>query len=167
MARLSKLRLVAVAILPLAISLWLSVPSFQPAEEVVRGQASKASVCLGICSDVLEVGGRKLACKADLFGVSYSCKKKLLQAGEVEATYVKLPSIASSIGMSQIDGTLIMLRRDGETVYSGSTSHHVWKAVYGGWVFNAVYWPLAFLVAWLWPQSWLHRRLRRRYAGEA
>ena len=167
MPKLSALRLAAVALLPVAISLWLSVPAFQPEPQVVAGQAAKSKVCLGLCSDVLLINNLAIACKSDLFGVSYSCKDKLLQAGEVEATYVRLPSVASILGQSRIEGTLVRLRRDGEVVYSSSVSHHVWRAVYGGWVFNAIYWPIAGLVAWLWPQSWLHRKLRRRYKREA
>src|SRR6185369_5504424 len=117
-------------------------------------------VCLGVCSDVLIVQNLAIACSADLLGVSYSCQENLLRPGQVEATYVRLPSLASFVGVSRIDGTLVGLRRDGEVVYSSTVSDHVWHAAYGGWVFHAVYWPLVGLIAWRWPKSWLARRFR-------
>ena len=28
----------------------------------------------------------------------------------------------------------------------------VWAELYGGWVFNAIYWPIAGLAIWRWPR---------------
>jgi hypothetical protein len=144
----------------MGISLWLSVPAFQPTPQIARGSSAKSKVCLGICSDVLTVQNLAIACNADLLGVSYSCEENMLRPGHVEATYVRLPSLASLVGLSRIDGTLVGLQRDGEVVYLSSVSDHVWHAAYGGWVFNAIYWPIVGLVAWRWPKSWLVRRVR-------
>ena len=163
----SELRIAALASLPVAIAVWLSIPAFQPAPQVHQGTAGQATICLGLCSQALAVGNLVLACKADLLGVAYSCNERIVTAGSVEVTYVRLPSLASLLGLSRTDGTLLMLKRDGKTVYSSSISQHVWQSLYGGWVFHAVYWPIAGFVVWLWPHSWFSRKFRERHRGEA
>ena len=162
-----ELRIAAVASLPVVVAVLLSVPAFQPTTRVHQGIAGQATVCLGLCSQALAVGNLILACKTDLLGVAYSCNERFVTAGNVEATYVRLPSVASLFGLARMDGTLLELKRDGRTLYSSSISQQVWQSMYGGWVFHAIYWPVAGLFVWLWPQSWFSRKFRERHRGEA
>ena len=146
------LRVVGASLPPLLVSLWLSVPFLQPALQVTQGSMGRATVCLVRCAEVIKVGDVLIACKADLLGVPYACRERWLQAGEVTATYARLPSLASIVGMPATVGTLVQLQRDGQVVFPRSVSSQVWAAVYGGWVFHAVYWPLAGLIIWRWPR---------------
>jgi len=146
MARVPWLRIAAVSAAPMLFGIWLSIPALQPAKQLVSGSSSSTSTCLVLCADVLEVSGTKLGCGIDLLGVPYSCRSRLLQPGAVNATYVALPTLAGLFGVSRTEGTLIRLKRDGTVVYSKSVSQQVWSALYGGWVFNAIYWPIAGIV---------------------
>jgi hypothetical protein len=149
-------------LLPILVSLWLSIPTFQPKLQFVQGPATQANVCLIKCADALSVQGILVGCKVDLLGVPYSCRDKILEPGEAQVTYAKLPSLASLLGFARTSGSLVRLERDGQLIYSRSVSSQVWSALYGGWVFNAVYWPLVALIVWLWPESYAARKLKRR-----
>ena len=153
------LRIAGVSTPPLLLALWLSVPLLQPARQTVAGPAESAQACLVFCAQVLKVGPAMLSCRADFLGTPYDCRNKLLQPGAVTAEYAALPSLAALLGLAPTQGTLLRLRRDGEVVFSRSVSQQVWAALYGGWVFNALYWPLAGLVIWRWPQSRMARRI--------
>jgi hypothetical protein len=149
-------------LLPIAVSFWLSIPAFQPKPQFIQGPASHTTACLIKCAEVLSVQGVLIGCKVDLLGVIYTCAEKILQPGEAQVTYAKLPSLASLLGFARTSGTLVELKRDGQLIYSRSVSSQVWSAIYGGWVFNAVYWPLVALIVWLWPESYAARKLKRK-----
>ncbi len=156
------LRIAIAGLLPMLVSLWLSIPAFQPLPQIIQGHSTPAEVCLVKCANVLSVQGVLIGCKADLLGVPYSCREQLLAPGDARVTYAKLPSLASLLGFARTSGTLVRLERDGQLIYSRSVTDQVWAAIYGGWVFNTVYWPLVALIGWLWPQSYAARKLRRR-----
>jgi hypothetical protein len=153
------LRIACVAAPPLLLTLWLSIPLLQPARQTASGTAERTRVCLVLCADVLKVGDTTLSCRADFLGTPYDCREKLLQPGAAVAQYAALPSLAALLGLAPTQGTLLRLQRDGVTVYSRSVAQQVWAALYGGWVFNAIYWPLMGLVIWRWPHSRLARRV--------
>ena len=152
-------RVAALSLPPLVVSLWLSVPAFQPALQSAQGTVGRASSCVLLCADVIQIQGLLINCKADLLGVPYACDERLLRSGEAEATYAWLPSLAGLLGLTDVAGTLTKLQRDGKTVFARSVSSQVWAAMYGGWVFNAIYWPIAGLILWRWPQSRFSRRI--------
>lgn len=156
------LRYPVAALLPVAVSLWLSTPSVQPKPKVIEGNVTREHACLIKCADVLGVEGLLIGCKVDLLGVPYTCRDNLLQSGVARVTYAAIPSLASLLGFARTSGTLVRLERDGQVVYSRSVSSQVWSALYGGWVFHAVYWPLVALIVWLWPTSYAARKLGRR-----
>lgn len=153
------LRIAFAAAPPLLLTLWLSIPPLQPARQTVSGAAERTRVCLVLCADVLKVGSVTLACNVDFLGAPYDCREKLLQPGVAEAEYAALPSLASLLGLAPTAGTLLRLQRDGVTVFSRSVAQQVRAALYGGWVFNAIYWPLMALIIWRWPHSRLARRV--------
>lgn len=153
------LRIAFVAAPPLLLTLWLSVPLLQPARQTVSGAVEPTRVCLVLCADVMKVGNTTLGCRADFLGAPYDCREKLLQPGVAEAQYAALPSLAALLGLAPTQGTLLRLQRDGVTVYARSVAQQVWAALYGGWVFNAIYWPLMGLVIWRWPDSRMARRV--------
>jgi hypothetical protein len=156
-------RIVFMGALPLVVTLWLSVPAFQPQPIELRGAATRSQACLWFwCADVLQVGSTKLACQADLIGVPYSCRSKLLQSGDAVVRYAPLPSLAGWLGLAPTEGLLLRLERDGQLVSSRSLHQQVWQALYGGWVFHMVYWPLVGFLAWRWPRSaWVQRIWQR------
>jgi hypothetical protein len=149
------------ALVPMAVTLWLQLPASRPVPQTVQGLARPSVACLGLCAPVLEVGGLKLSCKADLLGVPYACREKLYVHGEVTATYATLPSASRLVGQQQIDGVLVRLEHDGQILYKRSVSGQVWRMFYGGWVFHAVWWPLVLLLTWGRP---LWRALKTRLA---
>jgi hypothetical protein len=153
------LRVAVVSAPPLLATLWLSVPAWQPQPVVVSGTLKAGHACLGLCAEVVAVEGLRLACNADLFGVPYDCPARLLAPGPVTASYAPLPSVAGVLGLAPTAGVLTRLEREGQLVHRRSVRQLVWSALYGGWVFNAVYWTLAGLVIWLWPQSRFSRRV--------
>lgn len=130
-----------------------------PPRQTVSGTAERTRVCLVICADMLKIGDVILSCRADFLGAPYDCREKLLQPGAVQASYAALPSLAALFGLAPTQGTLLRLQRDGTTVYARSVAQQVWAALYGGWVFNAIYWPLMGLVIWRWPRPRLARRV--------
>jgi len=156
------LRVAVASLPPLLVSMWLSIPALQPTPQDVRGTAAAAEACLLVCARVVQVGDLKLACTVDLLGVPYDCRGRLAGPGEVTARYATLPSLAGLIGHAPTQGTLLRLEREGRVVYARSVAQHVWSALYGGWVFHAVYWPVVGLIAWRWPAS----RIGRRFSSQ-
>lgn len=154
------LRVLWAALLPMAVSLWLTVPALQPKPVQVAGMAVIGEACLTRwqCANALQVGDTLLACKADLLGVPYPCSRRVLQPGELRATYVSFPSVAALFGHAATAGVLTRLERNGEVVYARSVPGLVWSSLYGGWVFQAVYWTIAGTIIWLWPRSRFARR---------
>lgn len=153
------LRIFMVAAPPALLSLWLSVPLFQPAVQTLSGRLEVARVCLVKCADVIRLGDVHLGCQVDLLGVPYSCRARLLQPGEVTLRYAAMPSVASVLGLAPTAGTLLRLEREGQVVYARSLAQQVWASLAGGWVFHAVYWPIAGLVIGFWPGSRFARRV--------
>lgn len=156
--KLSQLRLFIAAALPFSVAVWLSVPALQPQERTIEGQARTVSVCPVTCVDLLEIGNVTLACTHDFSGYPHSCRRRDLVDGQARVTYVPLPSVARIFGLSPTAGVVTGIEKDNEIVFRKSISDHVWSALYGGWVFHAIYWPVVLLVGWLWPRSWLARR---------
>lgn len=162
MARTPWGRIALVVAPPALVSLWLATPALQPAPLRVSGPLVAAEACLSagmqVCRPVLAVRELRLSCGYDFIGLPVACRERLREAGEVQATYVPLPSAAGLLGRAPVQGTLLRLERGGETVYRRSLQAQVWAAVYGGWLFHAIYWPIAGLVIWRWPGSRWARR---------
>lgn len=163
MARTPWGRIALAAMPPALVSLWLATPMLQPAPVTVAGPAASAEACLSLgvdlCRPVLQVQGLRLSCGYDFIGQPVACRERVRAPGEVQATYIPLPSAAGLLGRAPVQGTLLRLDRDGEPVYRRSLQAQVWAAVYGGWLFHAIYWPLAGLVIWRWPASRFARRV--------
>lgn len=153
-------RVVLAGCLPMLVSLWLSLPALRPQPVEVRGAVEPIELCLGLCARGLAIGGQRLVCNADLLGVPYDCRDRLLIPGEATARYVVLPSLARMIGLAPATGVLTRLERDGQVLFSRSAQQHVWHAIYGGWVFHALYWPIVGLIIWRWPGSRFSRRVQ-------
>jgi hypothetical protein len=149
------------------LSLWLTIPALQPAKQMVTGQLGATKSCLIVCAEVIQVADRRLGCNVDLLGVPYACRAKLLQPGQAVATYVALPSAARLLSLADTDGTLLRLERDGAVIYSRSIAQQAWSALYGGWIFHAIYWPIAGLIIWKWPSSRFSRRVQWKDASDA
>lgn len=156
-------RVVLAGLLPPLVGLWLSVPAWQPRPVTVQGRVEAVELCLGLCAPGLAVGGLRLSCKADLLGVPYACPQRLLGEGDAVLRYAELPSLARLLGLAPAGGVLTRLERDGQVLFSRSVQQHVWQAIYGGWVFHAIYWPIVGLLIWLRPAS----RLAQRITGKA
>ena len=167
MPKLRHLRLVIAAAIPLLVTVWFSVPALQPQARTVEGQARTVAVCPVTCADLLAVDAVILACKHDFSGYPHSCRRRHLVTGTVKVTYVPLPSAASVLGISPSAGVVTKIEKDGEVVFRKSASGHVWAALYGGWVFHAIYWPVVLLAARFWPNSWLARRRKKAAPSEA
>lgn len=161
--KLSQLRLLMAAALPFFVAIWLSVPALQPQARVVEGQAGTVSICPVTCADLLEIGTLKLACTHDFSGYPHSCHRRDLAEGQARVTYVPLPSVASVLGLSPTAGVITKIEKDDKVVFRKSASDHVWSALYGGWVFHAIYWPVVLLAGWFWPRSWLARRREKAH----
>lgn len=159
MARTPWLRIAAVSAPPVLAALWLSAPALQPAPVTVTGHTSSAEACLGVCRPVLALGDLRLACGLDFSGVPVACRQRLRVDGPAQATYAPLPTLAGLVGLAPTHGVLLRLERGGETVYRRSLQQQVWSALYGGWVFHAIYWPIAGLILWRWPHSRFSRRV--------
>jgi hypothetical protein len=147
-----------VALPPLAFAFWLGIPFFDPPLKTVQGRASPARYCLAGCSDVLKVSGQILGCKAEPAGLSFGCRDDLLASGDVVATYVRLPSLSSLLGVSRVSGTLVRLERGKELVYDRSVSSIVWASLHEPSLFHLLYWPIAAFIIWRWPRSRFSRR---------
>lgn len=160
MSRVPWLRIAGAALPPLLVSLWMTMPSFRPESVELRGTVVRAEVCLAghLCTDVVGIGDQRLACKADLLGLPYGCREKLMQPGEAVVRYARYPSLLGLVGWAPTSGVLLRLERGGDVVVSHSVVGTVWRALYGGWKFHAIYWPLAALAIWWRPNSWLARR---------
>ncbi len=151
-------RVAVAAVLPFLLSLYLAMPALHPEPRQVSGTLSSTQACLGLCAEALSIGGISLVCKYSFSGVPASCDSRLRQAGPATAVYAQVPTVARLLGVSPAQGVLLQLQRDGQTVFKKSLSAHAWGAVYGDWLFHAVYWPFAGLVIWLWPQSAFSKR---------
>jgi hypothetical protein len=161
------LRIFVAAAMPFLVGLWLSVTALQPRERIIEGQARTTSVCPVTCADLLTVGTVALACKHDFSGYPHSCRSRQLVNGQVKVTYVPLPSVASALGISPSAGVVTQIEKEGNVVFQKSASSHVWAALYGGWVFHAIYWPTIFLVGRFWPALPLARKRRKGAPSEA
>ncbi len=71
---------------------------------------------------------------------------------------MQFPSLASAFGLAPLQGTITKLELGGKVVYARTKSQLVWSALYGGWVFHAIYWPIAGFSIWRWPQSRFSKR---------
>lgn len=153
------LRIAGVSLPPVLLALWLTLPAFRPQPVQAEGRLQRAEACLGWCADVIAVGELRLACRVDFLGLPYDCAERLLQPGAVSVSYAPMPSLAGLLGRAPTAGVVTRLERDGELVFRRSITSQVWAALYGGWVFNALYWPIAGLVIWRWPRSRFARRV--------
>ncbi|MGL5002232.1 MAG: hypothetical protein ACRDAM_04770, partial [Casimicrobium sp.] len=144
---------------PLLLTLWTSIPAFQPAPQTISGIVSKAEVCLVTCAQVVAIGNEKLVCQADFFGAPHPCRDRHVASGEASVRYVTFPSLAGLVGLAPTTGVLVRMEREGKVTFSKSISDHAWSALYGGWVFHAFYWPIMGFIIWKWPKSWLSRRV--------
>lgn len=168
------LRVGAISALPLLLGVWLAIPALHPVPVVLEGAATAERACVGRwCAEVVAVSGRPLACRADLIGMPEDCRLRgpagrglpgaVLRPGEpATARVVSLPSLLSLLGFAPTDAVLLELRQGGQTLFRRSLHGQAWAALYGGWLFHAVYWPIVGLVWWLWPRSGLSRRLWAR-----
>ena len=148
-------------------TLWLAVPSLQPQQRVAEGQVGKATVCFITCADVLTIQSLQLACQHDFSGYPHTCKAQLLESGLAKVSYVSLPSLAGLLGVAPTAGVITRIERAGEVTLLKSASGHIWSALYGGWVFHAIYWPSVAIIARFWPHSWFGRRKMRAKRSEA
>jgi hypothetical protein len=153
------LRIAGAVALPVLVLLWTLIPALQPKSITIAGNVKPAEACLIACAPVIEIGDKKIACKTDLLGVSYDCRKRLTEPGAATITYSPIPSLARLTGLAPTDGVLLRIEKNGERLYSRSFSSQVWAGLYEGWVFHAFYWPLMGIAIWLWPNSWLSRRV--------
>lgn len=169
-ARVPWLRIAVAGGLPLVVTLALYLPALKPRVQMLEGRADAAEACIGpLCAQVLRVQpagaaagpGKLLACRADLLGVPYDCRAAWLEPGPVRARWAALPSLAGVLGLAPTAGVLVELERDGRRVFRRPVDQQVWQALYGGWVFHALYWPAVALAWWLWPTTGLGRRLIR------
>lgn len=162
MTRTPWLRVLAIALPPLVFALWFLVAFLDLPTTTVKGRVSVTRYCLAGCGEVLQVEGRLLGCEADLSGLSFACRGTPLAEGEVVATFVRLPSLASWLGMSRISGTVLKIDRGADRVYERSVSGIVWDTVKRPSLFHLIYWPLAGLIIWRWPGSRFSRRVMWR-----
>jgi hypothetical protein len=153
------LRIAAVASPPLLLTLWSAIPALHPEPKTITGNVSRADVCLITCAPVVAIGDQRLLCRADFLGAPHACRERHMVGGEATVRYSSFPSLASFVGLSPTTGVLLRMERGGERTFRKSLSAHAWSALYGGWVFHAVYWPIMGLIIWLWPKSWLSRRV--------
>jgi hypothetical protein len=163
------LRVLLVASPPVLLGLWLSMPSLQPEPFTQRGVAELREVCTGpFCGQLLVVNGQPLACRIDIVGLPGRCGLRGGGAGgglagqEVQALAVRLPSVLGLLGQARAEGVLLRLERGDQLLFRRDLRAQAWGALYGGWLFHAIYWPLAGLLLWLWPGSGAARRLWAR-----
>ena len=159
MARTPWLRIAGISLPPLLLTLWLSVPALQPGKQFVQGELRQAEACLIMCAKVAQIEESRLGCRIDLLGAPYDCPARLLRPGPVAATYVTFPSAAGLLGLAPLSGTLVKLESNGQVVYARSVSQLAWAAMYGGWLFHAIYWPIAGLIIWRRPNSKFSKRV--------
>jgi hypothetical protein len=159
---------------PVLLALWLALPGLHPPPMQLQGPAKAEQVCVGRwCAEVLTVAGQPLACRVDFIGLPADCRLRgadrrglpsaVLDAAQpAMATAVRLPSLLSLMGLAPTEAVLLQLDQGGQRLFRRSLQSHAWMAMYGSWLFHAVYWPLAGLMLWLWPQSGLGRRIWAR-----
>ena len=102
----------------------------------------------------------RLACDFGFTGIPYDCDENVVAADDAQATYGALPTAAGLLGVSPTQGVILRLESGGKTIFRRSIAEQVWAAMYGGWVFNAIYWPIAALIVWRWPNSTFSRRVK-------
>lgn len=151
--------IVAVSLPPLLVSVWLAVPVLRPTPIQVTGVLQREEACLFWCASVLSVASVRVSCKADFIGLPHACPEAMRTPRETKLTYVHVPSVASVLNLAPTVGVVTRLEQDSRVVFSKSASTHVWQALYGGWVFHAIYWPIAGLVVWRWPRSRFSRKV--------
>lgn len=173
------LRIAMVSAPPALLSLWLALPALHPPPERLEGPAAAHRACVGPwCTEVLTVAGRPLSCSADFVGVPGKCglrganrrgppSEMLDPALPATAQVVRLPSLLSALGLAPTEAVLLQLEQGGQRLFRRSLQSQAWMAMYGSWLFHAVYWPLAGLLLWLWPQSGLGRRVWARLTWSA
>lgn len=152
------LRILAVSAPPVLVLLSLTLPALQPKTQTITGALVRTQACLVICADVARVGDLVLGCRVDLLGAPYACSPRVLAAGPATVQFATFPTLAGLFGQAPVHGTVTRVERDGQVVYARTVAQLVWSALYGGWLFHAVYWPIAALVIWRWPQSRFSRR---------
>lgn len=173
------LRILAVSAPPALLALWLALPALHPPPLQLAGPATAQRVCVGSwCREVVAVAGRPLACRADFIGLPEDCRLRgaerrgrpsaVLEPGQpVEARAIALPSLLSMLGLAPTEAVLLDLQQGGQTLFRRSLHSQAWAALYGGWIFHAIYWPIAGLLLWRWPRSGLSRRLWARITWQA
>ncbi len=168
------LRILVVSAPPALLTLWLALPALHPPPMQLQGQAAAQRACVGPwCAEVLTVAGQPLSCRVDFIGLPGDCWLRrsdrrgppstlLDPALPVTAQVVRLPSLLSAVGLAPTEAVLLRLDQGGERLFRRSLQSHAWMAMYGSWLFHAVYWPLAGLLLWLWPRSGVARRVWAR-----
>ncbi len=151
--------IVAVSLPPLMISAWLAVPALRPKPIQVSGLLQRQEVCFLTCASVWAVGSVRLSCKADFVGVPHACPEAAVKPVESQLSYIWVPSIAGLLNLAPTRGVVTRIEQDSRLVFGNSASRQIWQALYGGWVFHAIYWPIAGLVVWRWPHSRFSRRV--------
>lgn len=152
---------------PLVVAAWLAVPAFRPQPVQISGEVETEEVCLLVCARVASVAGKRLSCKADFVGTPHDCLPSVLRPGTATVWYVSLPSIAGVLRIAPTVGVVTRVERDAKVVFQSTPSRQVWQALYGGWVFHAIYWPIAGFVVWRWPKSRFSRRVNWQQDPEA
>lgn len=167
-------RVLLVSAPPVLLGLFLMLPALWPEAERLRGMATPHTACVGRwCGSVLAIDGRPIDCRIDFIGLPGDCRLRsgagrtpaatALGSGlAVEATVMRVPTLLSLLGRPATEGVLLRLEHDGQRLYSRTLHQHAWGALYGNWLFHAIYWPVVGLVILLWPGSRLHRRLWAR-----
>lgn len=167
-------RIALISAPPALLTLWLAIPSLHPPPLLLQGPVHAQRACVGpLCGEVVAVAGRALACRADFIGLPEDCRLRgaqrrglpsqvLAADAPVRAHAVALPSLLSLLGRAPTEAVLLQLQQGEQVLFRRSLASHAWAALYGGWLFHAIYWPLAGLLLWRWPRSGLARRLWAR-----
>lgn len=167
-------RILVISAPPMLLTLWLAVPALHPAPVDVQGLAAPHRACVGRwCGELVAVSGQVLACRVDLIGLPADCRLRGAQARglpaatliagvPVQAQVVRMPSLLSLLRLAPTESVLLRLQQGDQLLFRRSLQGHAWGALYGGWLFHAIYWPLAALVIALWPGSGTSRRLWSR-----
>jgi hypothetical protein len=167
-------RIALVSLPPLLLAMWPLVPALRPAVLEIEGPAAPQRDCVGpFCGERLAVAGRSMACRIDFIGLPDDCRlqapagralpAQALQAGlPVQARFAEVPTLRSLLGLAPRDAVLLRLQQGERVLLRRSLHAQAWAALYGGWLFHAVYWPLVALLMWRRPQSRLSQRLWAR-----
>jgi hypothetical protein len=172
-------RVLLISAPPMLLTLWLMVPALHPEPVELSGPATPQQACVGRwCGEVIAVDGRLLACRVDFVGLPADCRLRgpqrpgppsqaLQPQVPVQARAVVLPSLLGLLGLAPTEAVLLRLQQGDRLLLRRSLQSHAWAALYGGWLFHAIYWPLAGLVLALWPGSGAARRLWARLTWTA